>query len=194
MNYELNKKAPSPGRLAKRRSIQCFAVPLLLPGIARPLCAVSQNAHAQPAPRGWGQPAFAQNGEQPDRITVSIPAQPTLSQLTQMEPNTDGSACCSKASAHSPRRCFPPKGILGPSIRSSAQIFPTTALCGAARDARSFSSHLQILYQIAMPQKEQAGGRAFRRPQGFLLLYPKRAGFVKTRFSKACQRRALRTL
>ena len=180
------KKAPSPGRLAKRRSNKCFAVPLLLPGV----CPAA--LHRQPEFSDAGSPAWRDSrhlpkiGEQPDRITVSIPAQPTLSRLAQTEPNTDGSACCSKASAHSRRRCFPPEGILGVPIESSSQSFPTTALCGAARDARSFSSHLQIFafYKIAMPPKGQAGGRTFGRPQGFLLLYLKRAGFVKTDFER----------
>ena len=167
-----------------------------MPGVARPLCAVSHNAHTRPAPRTGGTALrLHQNGEQPDRITVSIPAQPTLS-----EENFESikALLIRTVQPAAPRPVHIPSGaVFHPREtldRRTGQSFPTTALYGAARDARSFSSHLQILYQIAMPQKEQAGGRAFRRPQGFLLLYPKRAGFVKTCFSKACQRRALRTL
>ena len=109
-------------------------------------------------------------GEQPDGITVSIPAQPTLSQSRQNA---------------APIRTVQPAAPRPVHIPPGAVFHQTTALYGAARDTRSSSSHLQILYKFAMPQ-----GGADRRAhlpaaQGFLLLYPKRTRFVKTCFSKA---------
>lgn len=141
------------------------------------------------APRcGETASGLPKDGEQPDRITVSIPAQPTLPQIqSQYGSDADSSACCSKASAHSLPALFSTQGNLRTGRRAGAS--QSTALCGAARDVRSFSSHLQIVIKCHAPER---AGRQARLPaaQGFYLLYPKQARFVKTCFSKHARKHA----
>lgn len=162
------EKAPSPGRLAKRRSIQCFAVPLLLPGIARPLCAVSQNAHAQPAPRRWGQPAFAQNGEQPDRITVSIPAQPTLS---KHGPDTARIWTVQPAAPRPVR--IPPGAVFHPreswAHRSNHRLKSSQQQLSAARRGMRVPFHriCRFFIKLPCPKKSRPAGAPFGGPKAF---------------------------
>ena len=103
-----NKKAPSPGRLAKRRSRKASRYHSCCRALARPLCAVGRSAGHNAGPHKRCERRLPKQGEQPDRITASIPAQPTLPKNGEHKTLRAVQPAAPRPVRTPLRRCFPP--------------------------------------------------------------------------------------